>query len=93
MSYEAWGDGDDPNYDHLIDAGWWPSEQAAEVKEAIDALFAEPMYENGRKADGVSVRFLMRMTMLKVAAEMLRSDDPMAVEARDALAPPAQGGK
>ena len=27
MSWEAWGDDDDQNYDHLIEAGWWWSER------------------------------------------------------------------
>lgn len=28
MSYEAWGDNDDgEDYDHLLNAGWWASEQ------------------------------------------------------------------
>lgn len=84
MSREAWGDNDDNEYAHvdsLIDAGWWPSEQAQEVTGAIKALRAEQMYENGRKEDGVSTRFLMRMTMLEVAAGLMPADNMFAKEA------------
>jgi hypothetical protein len=85
MSYEVWGDGDDPDYDHLIDAGWWPSEQVEDVKAAVTALFIEPIYEHGRKENGVSHLFLCRMTLLKHAVGELASDDPLVLEARDQL--------
>ncbi len=81
MSYEVWGDGDDDNTDHLLDAGWWPGEQTAEVVDAIKALRAEPLYQNGRMVDGISTRFLMRITMLEVAAGIRPQDDPFAKEA------------
>lgn len=84
MSREARGDEDDNEYacvDSLIDAGWWPSEQAQEVTDAIKALCSERMYKNNWKEDGVSVRFLMRMTMLKVAAGLTPADDMFAKEA------------
>lgn len=43
MSWEAWGDGDDgQDYDHLIEVGWLPPEEAEELqadfKEAMKAL-------------------------------------------------------
>lgn len=82
MSYEVWGDDGADEYDHLIDAGWWPSEQAEEVVEAIKALFAEQVYEDGDMAKGISVRFLMRMQMLKDAACMADPDDCFVAEAR-----------
>lgn len=82
MSYEAWGDDGVEEYDHLIDAGWWTSEQAEEMVEAIKALFAEQIYEDGEMAKGVSVRFLMRMHMLKDAACMAEPNDPFVAEAR-----------
>lgn len=84
MSREAWGDESDSEYAHvdsLIDAGWWPSEQAKEVEAAIEALDRETLYEDGKKDNGVSVRFLARITMLRLAAGLIRSDDPMAIEA------------
>lgn len=38
MSYEAWGDGDEgEDYDHLIEAGWLPSEEAEELRESAAA--------------------------------------------------------
>ena len=89
MSWEAWGDGDDGSdgtVERLMDAGWWPSEKAKEVEDAIKALRSEPVYENGDKANGISTRFLMRVTLLEVAAELRHSDDPLAIEASAVLA-------
>lgn len=89
MSYEAWGDGDqDDNTDHLLDAGWWPSEQANAVLAAIKDLDAEPIYEDGQMSKGISPRFLMRMTILKYEAGLLPHDDPLVKEAEAALFPP-----
>ena len=84
MSYEVWGDSDedDGGADRYLDAGWWPSETVLEVQAAIKALDAEPMYENGDKANGISTRFLARLTLLKNAAELIAYDDPLVVEAR-----------
>ena len=82
MSWEAWGDDDAGQYDPLIDAGWWSSEQADEVTAAIKALMAEPVYEDGKLERGISRRFLARMWLLEVAAGMRASSDPFAVEAR-----------
>lgn len=90
MSYEAWGDGDedDGSADRLLDAGWWSSETVLEVQAAIKDLTEEPVYENGDKANGISVRFLARLTLLKNAAELIGYDDPLVVEARAIFAPP-----
>jgi len=85
MSYEAWGDGDDCDYDHLLEAGWWTDEQANEVVEAIKALESTPLYEAGQKANGVSVEFLMRLTLLRVAAG-LDVPEPLVREATDYFA-------
>ena len=88
MSWEAWGDGDDGSdamAERLMDSGWWPSEKARDVEEAIKALRAEPLYEGGDKANGISTRFLMRMTLLEHAAELRHSDDPLVREAQAAL--------
>ena len=66
MSLEAWGDDDGAgDYDHLIDAGWWTSEDVEEVRDLVRALEAETVYENGRKEEGISVRFLARLTLLR----------------------------
>lgn len=86
MSYEAWGDDDAGDTDYLIDAGWWPSETVREVQDAIKALASEPVYESGDKANGISVRFLARLTLLKNAAELVGYDDPLVVEARQMFA-------
>ena len=68
MSWEAWGDDNADEYDHLLEAGWWTSEQVDDVRAAIDALFKETFYENAEKAKGVSPRFLARITLLRDAA-------------------------
>ena len=70
MSWEAWGDNEPENLDHLLDAGWWDCDRVDAVKAAIKALNGEQMYENGRKEDGVSVRFLMRLNILLSEADM-----------------------
>lgn len=90
MIYDAWGDDGAGDYDHLLDAGWWPSEQAEEMVGAINALFAEPIYEDGETANGISVRFLMRMQMLKDAACMAEPNDPFVAEARAYFAAQAE---
>lgn len=70
----TFGDGyyeeDGPDYDHLLDAGWWASEQTKEVCEAIEALAKAPVYEGCQVANGVSVEFLMRLTLLRSAANL-----------------------
>jgi hypothetical protein len=87
MSWEAWGDDDDGyDYDHLLEAGWWTSEQASAVTEAIKALVAEQLYETpGAPATGVSVAFLARLTILRAEAGLLSEDDPLVIEARALL--------
>lgn len=86
MSYEVWGDDDAGDYDHLLEAGWWPSEQADAVKRAINELRSEPIYEGGEKANGVSARFLMRITVLAHEAGLLADDDMFVQEAQAAFA-------
>lgn len=68
MSWEAWGDNDAGDYDHLIDAGWWSSEQVNDVVKAIEELSSTTVYEGGKKENGISVEFLMRLNLLKDAA-------------------------
>jgi hypothetical protein len=40
MSLEVWGGGDEEDYDHLLEAGWLTSEDAAELKADRDKLLA-----------------------------------------------------
>lgn len=85
MSWEVWGDNEPENVDHLLEAGWWDCERVDAVKGAIKALYGEQMYENGRKEEGVSVRFLMRLHILLWEAHI---DVPQALvdEARNFFA-------
>jgi hypothetical protein len=89
MSLEAWGDdgmdGDDYAAERLMEAGWWPSDMAEEVTAAIKALDAERVYEDGKKESGISVRFLMRLTLLKAAAQ-IDVPEQMVNEAREYFA-------
>lgn len=64
MSWEAWGDDDADRYDHLLEAGWATLEQMDDIRAAVQALRDEPIYEAGRKENGISTRFLMRVTVL-----------------------------
>ena len=78
MSYEVWGEPDDgPD----LPDGWWDEDQVAGVQEATKALCDEPLYGGGKKENGVSVRFLARMSVLKLRAELVEPDDPLIVEA------------
>lgn len=67
-------DGDD--YDHLLEAGWWDDQKAEAVTKAIKALTATTLYEDGEMAKGVSVEFIMRLTLLQYEAEL---DVPQAM--------------
>lgn len=68
MSYEAWGDNDGLDAEPLLEAGWWDPDRAKAVFDAIAAMYAEPIYEDANPAKGISVRFLMRFTILRDAA-------------------------
>ena len=89
MSLEAWGDEGDGmpphEYDALTDAGWLTPDDAEEIKELVRALVGEAFYENGVKANGVAVRFLMRMTLLQ-ARVGLDVSPVMVEEAKAAIA-------
>lgn len=91
MSWEVWGDNDADSYDHLLEAGWWDHGQVDEVKAAISALTGEQVYEDGDKSKGISVRFLARLNNLRVAAGMLRDDDPLAIESKAMFAEQGDG--
>jgi hypothetical protein len=56
-----------------------------EIKEAIIALDREPLYEERDMRNGVSVRFLARMTMLKHKAGLLDGDSQLVIEASEIL--------
>ena len=55
------------------------------VRQRASELRNEAVYENGTMADGISVRFLMRMTLLFDAVG-LEEDTDVVAEAKDALA-------
>jgi len=78
MSYEAWGEPDDGP--ELPD-NWWDEDQTAGVQEAVRALCEEALYENGKKYQGISVRFLARLSVLKLRTGLARKDDPFIAEA------------
>jgi hypothetical protein len=61
---------EDDNHDHLLEAGWWGDQQVETVTKAIKALVAAPIYEGGDKANGISVEFLMRLSLLQYEAEL-----------------------
>ena len=82
MSLEVWGDDDGAGeYEHLLDAGWWDSDQVKEVTDAIQALYAEQIYEDCDMRKGISVRFICRLSALRVAAGLLDGKHPLATEA------------
>ena len=78
MSLEVFGDegsGMDPNEaDALIDAGWLTPEDAEAIKEAVSELFEEPIYEVPGK---LSIRFLMRMSILRYRCDLMTPGDPV----------------
>lgn len=79
MSLEVWGD--EPWDGPELPEGWWDDDQVASVQEAVKALCEETLYENGKKDDGVSVRFLARMSVLKLRAGLAKKDEPLIAEA------------
>ena len=85
MSLEAWGDepwDDGPE----LPEGWWDEDTVNDVQTAIKDLCAETVYENGKKEDGISVRFLARLTLLRYAALMMKSEDmPLVYDAEREL--------
>jgi hypothetical protein len=87
MSLEAWGDeGDGFDAGALLEAGWWDPDKAEAVKQAAEAIHREPLYEGGKKENGISTRFLMRLTILRF--EMgIDMPQPLVDEARASLNP------
>jgi hypothetical protein len=78
MSYEVWGEPEDPP--ELPDE-WWDEDTVATLQECVKAILAEPVYENGEKDNGISVRFLARLSVLKLRAELAKADEPLIAEA------------
>ncbi len=78
MSYEVWGEPNDPPE---LPEGCWDEDTVDEVKNAIRALCAETVYEGGKKENGISVRFIARMTLLRSAARMVNYNDPLVRDA------------
>lgn len=77
MSLEAWGDDD---AQELPDGCWGPVTVECVVK-CIKDLIAEPVYEGGKKDNGISTRFLARLTLLQREAGLLPADHPLVREA------------
>ena len=86
MSYEAWGDDDGTgDYDHLIDAGWWSSEQADDVTERIKDLARECVFEGRTGGPRFRTQFRARLVMLQHAAYLLADSDRVVLDAKNSL--------
>lgn len=79
MSLEVWGDEGDLGPE--LPEGWWDEDTVSDVQAAVAALFSEPIYEGARKENGISVRFLALMHVLKLRAQLASADDPLVAEA------------
>lgn len=81
MSYEAWGDDDARE----VPDGWWAEDSVQVVQGCIRELVAEPVYEGGKMENGISVRFLARLTILQGEAGLIPTDGPLYRDAAAAL--------
>lgn len=86
MSWEAWGD---PPEGPELPEGWWDEDQVMAMQDAVRALCAEMLYEGRSKDNGVAVRFLARMQVLKLRAGLVQPDEPIVAEALAMLGEPA----
>lgn len=77
MSYEAWGEPDEPS----IPEGCWGECTVSVVLDCIKDLVGETLYEDGQMAKGVSTRFLARLTILQGEAGLIPTDSPIYREA------------
>jgi hypothetical protein len=77
MSYEAWGEPDEPS----IPEGCWDECMVSVVLDCIKDLVSETLYEDGQMAKGVSTRFLARLTILQGEAGLIPTDSPLYREA------------
>jgi len=87
MSWEAWEDDDAKSNDELLPEGWWDEDTVGQVIDAIKALKNEPVYEDGKKENGISPRFFARITMIEEAAGMKDCHDPWVMDAKRLLVP------
>lgn len=78
MSWEAWGD---PPDGPELPEGWWDEDQVSAMRDAVMALCNEMLYEGREKNNGVAVKFLARMQILKLRAGLVNADDPIVAEA------------
>lgn len=78
MSWEAWGE---PDEGPELPEGWWDEDQVEAVQEAVKALCNETLYEGAKKDNGIAVRFLARMQILKLRAGLVKPDEPIVAEA------------
>ena len=86
MSWEAWGD---PPEGPELPEGWWDEDMVLAMQEAVKALSEETLYEGGKKENGISVRFLARISILKLRAGLVQPDEPIVAEALAMLGEPA----
>lgn len=56
------------------------------LKEAVRKLTEEQVYEHCDMTQGISLVFMMRITLLRNAAGLTADDHPLVVEAKQALA-------
>lgn len=82
MSLEAWGDCDE---DRELPEGCWSECEAKDAQEAVMRLFNEAVYEDGKKDNGISVRFIARMQALKYYTHISGLDDPLVADAQRIL--------
>lgn len=76
MSLEAWGDDDGADeYDPLLEAGWWTSEQVKDVVESLEKLV------NVSTKQWLDKEFEMRLVLLRYAADLKVSHEEIC-EAR-----------
>jgi hypothetical protein len=83
MSLETWGDDGDIGSD--LPEGCMNEEQVKDLIEAINRVFAEPVYENSNKDNGISVRFLCRLQALKYYAGIEPMDNNFVADAARVL--------
>lgn len=57
-----------------------PKREPPDVVSCIKDLVAEPVYEGGAMANGISVRFLARLTILQGEAGLIPTDGPLYKE-------------
>jgi hypothetical protein len=61
--------------------GWWDEDTVDQVQEAVRRLVGETLYEGGQMANGISVRFVARLSMLQNAVGLMPDDNPLVIEA------------